>query len=478
MLRASPGRWSEASRFLYRWKRCNARGARCTLIGGLRARRTALGSRTYSLTERDVGHTIRVTVLAVNAWGRASATSRPTAVINQLSSSPHPPGGGSAPGSPPGSAGGSTPPAPPPSSGLDGLRVSGDQLVDDSGNVVHLHGVNRSGTEYACIQGWGIFDNDGGTTAGDTPTDDDAQVPLMAAWHINIVRIPLNEDCWLGINVSGINPAYVGQNYINAIVHEVDELHSYGMYAELSLIWAAPGTAQATYQPNAPDEDHSPTFWTSLASTFKNDPDVILAPWGETTVGWSCFLNGCNDEATYGSDEDGDASCGSGCWYYDSAGMQQAVTDMRDTGYNGPIAIPCIDYANDCSDSSGSWLQYVPSDPDNQLLAEAHVYGKNGCDTDSCFNSTFLPILKAGHPMIWGETGETYDGSDCPSTSYISDFLNWADQNGVGEEVWTWDAWGGCSTLSLITNYASGAPLSPVGTYVQSHYLNTWPANP
>jgi hypothetical protein len=38
------------------------------------------------------------------------------------------------------------------------LRVSGNRLLDRSGRVVHLHGVNRSGPECARIQGWGIFD--------------------------------------------------------------------------------------------------------------------------------------------------------------------------------------------------------------------------------------------------------------------------------------------------------------------------------
>jgi hypothetical protein len=32
---------------------------------------------------------------------------------------------------------------------------------------------------------------------------------------MNVVRIPLNEDCWLGIN--GVNPAYGGYNYQKAI---------------------------------------------------------------------------------------------------------------------------------------------------------------------------------------------------------------------------------------------------------------------
>ena len=44
------------------------------------------------------------------------------------------------------------------SSNLAPLRVVRNQLQNSAGNVVHLTGVNRSGTEYACIQGWGIFD--------------------------------------------------------------------------------------------------------------------------------------------------------------------------------------------------------------------------------------------------------------------------------------------------------------------------------
>ena len=38
------------------------------------------------------------------------------------------------------------------------LHVSGNKLVDASGNQVMLHGVDRSGAEYACVQGNGIFD--------------------------------------------------------------------------------------------------------------------------------------------------------------------------------------------------------------------------------------------------------------------------------------------------------------------------------
>ena len=64
-LSASPGRWSGAPRsFAYRWLRCNRRGRRCRAIA--RAR-----SRSYTLTERDLASTLRVSVVASNRGGRS-----------------------------------------------------------------------------------------------------------------------------------------------------------------------------------------------------------------------------------------------------------------------------------------------------------------------------------------------------------------------------------------------------------------------
>jgi endoglucanase len=418
VLRASRGRWARASSFAYRWLVCDRRGRRC---------RTANArSRKYPLTGHDLGHRIRVTVVARNARGKASATSRATPVITSSRSN-----------------GGPTPtptPGPPlPSTGPAGLHVSGNRLLNSSGEVVQLRGVNRSGSEYACIQGWGNFDG----------PSDAASVAAIASWHSNVVRIPINEDCWLGIN--GVASAYSGQNYINAILGYVKLLHQFGMYAELSLMWGAPGTNQATYQPGAPDEDHSPALWASLARTFRDDPNVILAPWGETIVDANCFLHGGVCEATYGP----------GNVAYDTAGMQQAVNVMRQAGYKGVISIPGIDYANNLT----QWLSHEPSDPLGQLIAEAHVYGGNTCDSTSCLDSQMAPVA-AKVPLIFGETGETFDDSECGS-SHVSTFMNWADAHGAGYEAWTWDTWGTCG--SLISDY-NGTPANGYGSYVKSHY--------
>jgi len=428
-LSASNGSWSNSpTGYTYAWSDCNSAGAGCTSI-------TGATSSSYPVASSDAGSTIEVVVTAKNAGGSTSATSAPTGVV------------------------------PAPAGGPGGLYVHGSELVNASGAVVHLHGVNRSGTEYSCVQNDGFFDG----------PSDAASVAAMAAWNINIVRVPLNEDCWLGIN--GVNPAYAGQNYINAIVNYVNLLHSYGMYAELSLIWAAPGSASANYQSAAPDEDHSPAMWASLAATFKNDPNVILAPWGETYLNWADFMGGSDNAATYSSADgpfDGDGSCGTNCDYYTTAGMDQAVTVMRGAGYSGPIAIPCIDYANTCADptsggdySGSTWIKSHPTDPDNQLIAEVHIYGGQLCATAACLNVSVAPILAAGYPVIFGETGEEYTGSDCGSSA-ISTFMDWADANDVGYEAWAWDTNEGCD--SLVSNY-NGTPDNAYGTWVYDHYL-------
>jgi endoglucanase len=311
--------------------------------------------------------------------------------------------------------------------------------------------VNRSGTEYARVQGWGIF-------AG---ASNAASVRAIASWHVNVVRIPLNEDCWLGIN--GIKPAYSGARYRDAVLGYVKLLHRYGLYAELSLIWGAPGSYQAAYQPNAPDENHAPAMWASMATTFGHDPDVILSPWGETTLGWSCFMRTeCNDQTTFGPDN----------VRYRDAPMQQAVDRMRGAGSQGVIAIPCLYYANSCGTlpngslyRGSTWLRSRPTDPANQLIAEAHIYAKNLCASAACFNASMAPIIKVV-PLIFGETGETYDASDCGSRN-VSTIMNWADRNGVGYETWTWDTWLTCG--ALIRNY-TGTPYSGYGKFVQKHY--------
>jgi hypothetical protein len=85
-LTADHGDWngSQPINYAYGWQRCNATGGSCAGISGANAR-------LYDLKGQDVGHTLRVRVVAKNADGSAADTSAPTSVIAPATSPPPPP---------------------------------------------------------------------------------------------------------------------------------------------------------------------------------------------------------------------------------------------------------------------------------------------------------------------------------------------------------------------------------------------------
>src|SRR2546429_6547716 len=114
------------------------------------------------------------------------------------------------------SAGVRLPPGPTPA---PAVHVQGNRLVDTAGRPVRLRGVNRSGAEYAYAQGWGIFDG----------PSDSASVRAIASWRANVVRLPLNETCWLGVN--GVPAANSGAGYQEALADFVALLNRNGLVA-------------------------------------------------------------------------------------------------------------------------------------------------------------------------------------------------------------------------------------------------------
>src|SRR5256886_7148513 len=133
------------------------------------------------------------------------------------------------------------------------VHVQGNRLVDSGGRPLRLRGVNRSGAEYACAQGWGIFDG----------PSDSASVSAIASWRANVVRLPLNETCWLGIN--GVTAAYAGANYQQAIADYVARLNRAGLVVILDLHWTAAATATAPGPAPMPDPHPTADFSRPLA---------------------------------------------------------------------------------------------------------------------------------------------------------------------------------------------------------------------
>jgi len=319
-----------------------------------------------------------------------------------------------------------------------GLHAVGSAIVDGEGNAVTFRGVNRSGTEYECIQGRGIFDG----------PNDAASIDAIAAWNANAIRIPLNEDCWLDLN--GVPAIYAGAAYQQAIEAYVQLVLSKGFTPLLDLHWSAPGGTAATGQSPMPDEDHSPAFWASVAGFYGGDTRVILELFNEpypdsnqdTTAAWTCW-------------QQGGTCAGIG---YAVAGMQELVTAVRGAGARNLILLGGVQYANSLS----RWESFVPDDPQTNLGAAWHLYNFNGCNSAGCFSSDSAPVL-AAHPILATELGE----SDC-GHAFIDAATAWLDGRTSGYLAWTWDAWGGCGD-DLISDY-SGTP-TPYGLGYRNHLL-------
>jgi endoglucanase len=327
------------------------------------------------------------------------------------------------------------------------LHVSGNKLLDANGQQVILRGVNRSGAEYSCVNGTGIFDGE----------MDQAAINAMKSWGINAVRMPLNEACWNG--ESYVNSQFSGANYQNAIKSEVALMNASGLDVILDLHWtdgtytgnsAGCSSAQAVCQKPMPDSAQAIPFWSSVAAAFKGNDAVIFDLFNEpyasradnnnTTEGWQCW-------------ETGSPCTGIN---YPVAGMQQMVTAVRNAGANNVIMLGGEEYSNDLTD----WLQFEPTDPDHNLVASWHSYNFNTCNSQSCWTSQVAPVI-AQVPVIAGEIGE----NDC-SGSYINPLTTWLDSENTSYLAWAWNADFQCSSgPGLVTDYVPGTPTAYGSAY-------------
>ena len=330
---------------------------------------------------------------------------------------------------------------------ITGLHVVGNQLENGNNTPVVPHGVNHMGGEYSCISSGGhTFDG----------LVDQTSISAMLTWGITIVRVPLNEDCWLGINGQPSDGTTAAQ-YRQDVINYVNLLNANGLIAILDLHWTAPGTQIASGQLQMPDADHAPTFWTSMATTFKSNTSVLFDLYNEPyTTSWSCWLNGSTAAQTSPCANVGFAV----------AGMQTLVNAVRATGATTPLMLGGLAYSNDLS----QWLQYKPNDPVNNLIASTHIYNFNACSSTTCWNSQTATVA-AKVPVIAGEIGE----NDC-AHGFIDGLMPWLDSHGIGYLAWTWNPYNCSTTPALITDY-TGTPTA-YGIGLKNHLLSLVGSNP
>jgi hypothetical protein len=361
------------------------------------------------------------------------------------------------------------------------VSVSGNRLIDVQGNELQLRGVNVSGLEGVAIQGWSPSNPWGNQTG--TPTPDWSTIKT---WGTNAVRLPLNEASWLGLScideggfgstvTNGVRTqnkpgttikADPGNNYQATVASTVAGATAAGLYVILDLHEAAPGNICPMVQNAMADADHSVAFWTSVASAFKNSPNVIFELFNEPFLDMTTALVGDTpgpDLLNGGATLTSVAAAAPGnsinvAYNWQTAGMQQMLDAVRATGATNVVLTSTNSYAG----ALYEWLQYKPTDSANQLAAVWHAYYNSPQDMTAA-----EAIKAAGYPVIITEYGDAIGGSTAPISSVI---LPFADAHNISYLAWTWDVWPGLPAFVLITD-AAGDPTQGYGTYVKAHYL-------
>src|SRR5437867_5617622 len=164
-------------------------------------------------------------------------------------------------------------------------HVSGNALVDAATGAPFVpRGVNWPSFEYACLYGYGYANQRSRTSVG----PDDADAASIARWHVNTVRIPLNQDCWLGDDGLPRSDRWThrtARGYRRAVHAWVEILHRHGLAVILDLHWSGPGGVRADGQ-RAMADARSVAFWASVATRFRADPAVMFDAFNEPYSRW------------------------------------------------------------------------------------------------------------------------------------------------------------------------------------------------
>jgi len=338
--------------------------------------------------------------------------------------------------------------------------VDGNRFVDAAGRALRLRGFNHAGGEYACVEGDGVFDTPDGGAPGEQV------VAAMRGWRgARAVRVPLNEQCWLGL--PSVPAKYAGETYRAAVREFVRRLNRHGLVAVLDLHRSAPGDAVSREQEQMPDRDHSPAFWASVATEFRADAvvfDLFNEPFPEAATNsapaWACWRDGGCTLTSVNSGRE-----------YVAAGMNELIAAIRATGSRTVVLAGGIHWA----ESLTRWRDYRPTDPLGQLGASFHAYSFNEyCADEDCYDRDLAPIAREV-PLFVGEIGPTLrigaDGvdADCPRPAvaaggFAPSTLDWLDELGASYTPWSWNPWPDC--WALVTDWG-GEPTPLWGVEVK-----------
>jgi hypothetical protein len=289
------------------------------------------------------------------------------------------------------------------------LKVSGNKIINTSGQTVRLTGVNIPSLAWSANgEGVGI----------------DSTVKAFDDWQSNVVRIPLNQDFWFGYGAN--------QNDYRSLIDSLVQLAvSRNKYVILDLHWSDMGTWTTSAAQHNMADNNSIQFWNSVATIYKNNPSVLFGLYNEPhDIDWSVWKNG--GQVTEGSVN------------YHTPGYEGLIKTIRDTGAKNIVIAGGNGWANDLTGVSSNVLvdtNTAGTLNGNGIVYDAHIYPWH-TDRDSK-----VLVIKNTYPILIGECGwfdpQWYRDSIDPNwhaepyTTWSPAMLDWLDNNGLNWTAWS-----------------------------------------
>jgi hypothetical protein len=286
----------------------------------------------------------------------------------------------------------------------------------------------------------------------------DTDYQAMALWNANVVRLSLNQDCWLN---NTANPSY-DPNYEATVDAQVQSAQENGMDIILDLHWSDKGdfsvgktclanpTTQNCQQDMA--DTNSKEFWKEVATKYASSPNVIFELYNEPRVG--TYMPQAADWTTWLS---GGTSSG-----FTVVGMQDLYDTVRAAGANNIVIIGGLNWAFDLTGVTSHAVSGT------NIVYATHPYANK-----STAFATYFGFLTANYPVIATEFGDTSmsQASGC-NAGFDTNVLSYMDgQSGNIPHKMSWTAWAfyltsSCTFPPLLadSNYNPNGP----GMVVQS----------
>lgn len=245
------------------------------------------------------------------------------------------------------------------------LRVVGNQIQTDDGNVIRLQGVNIPSMEWR----------------GDGENILRSVEVALVEWNANCIRLPVNWRFWSG---RGPYQRDGGAGYRQLVEDCANLCAAHQAYLMLDL-----------HHFRAPTQEDV-EFWQAASTRLKNHPAVLFDLFNEPhDISWEVWQNGGMTGS--GRDKNSEDANSETLKDFESVGMQALINAVRGTGARNIVVMGGLDWGYDLS---GVLNGYALDDPSGRgILYSSHVY-----PWKQNWEEAFLQVAQE-YPVIIGEAG-------------------------------------------------------------------------